>query len=173
MKFYIDIMKWQRPERSGVLAVLLAFTLLGAYGDLYIPHEYTNDLRSFSLTCFFFPWMLSCEKREPLPEMPKEKLYHVILLHPGLRAKQKIVCTCHLDLHYFDKPIIHVHGDYMEQACDSDYTEPRDWTEPPLAPKPPDGFIVTHSVGLQVYVSSERIYEMNRGQGEYRYHCLL
>lgn len=167
----LDVMKLQRPERSGVIAVFVAYSILWAWGYALVPHDFSEEGK-FSLLCWVAPW--ECPKA-PEPRMTREeieKYYHIVLLSPT--GKGKKCCTCHIDLHYFGKPpIIHLYSQY-EPTCDSFYTVPRKWTTITTlcqAGSSSGGVVIT-SCGLTfVGGSGQQPFFIKNNEAEYRYHC--
>jgi hypothetical protein len=126
----LDIRKIPRPERTGILAVLLTYSALCIYFDAANLKYMTGE--GFSFYCYLFPW--ACGGPPPEDSWREiKKHYHSVLLVNVPGKSTKTICTCHFDLHLSGKPVSHYHFSQEEQACDSDwdYAEPREWTPAP------------------------------------------
>jgi hypothetical protein len=121
----LDIRKIPRPDRSGVLAVLLVYAALTTYFDVVNLKYATAGFPS--VYCYLFPW--GCGGPPPEDSWHEiRKHYHVVLLSPFPSKAKKAICTCHVDTQY--KGMISHHHLEEELTCDSDrsyYTEPREW----------------------------------------------
>lgn len=165
-KLTFDWRKIPRPERSGYLSVLLVYAALCFYGEM----NGNYGLGGFSVICHLFPW--ECMKEKEYPPEPPPKKWEVTRITFGLVPSKKKICSCHVDLHYFGQPIHHFHED-QEQTCESEYSFPREWTAPPT-PSHPSGEIATTYIGIMIMtkeIGGYREYDMNYGQGEFRFHC--
>lgn len=176
----------QRPERSGLISVLIVFGLFNAYFDIVGPHQDGP----FSVICFMFApvcWDKDWgdKHREAMtPDEIRRKWHTVMLYPPSLfpsHAKSKKLCTCHIDLHFWGKAVDHLHQPY-EPTCDSDFEgmyPPMAWTKAePLKILPVAGVgEISNYIGftsdyfpISVLVDN-RLVEMRPGQGEFRTHC--
>jgi hypothetical protein len=72
----LRIDKWPRPERSGVIAVLLVYSLLCGLGEL---RAYHGD-GDFSLLCTIAPFCPECWQPRERVEEPPPPEYHVTRL---------------------------------------------------------------------------------------------
>jgi hypothetical protein len=156
-------LKWPRPERSGMIAILLAYVLLCAHAEAFILHEYADDISKISVKCLLFPFAPSCEKRDLQTAELARTRYHVITLYAGPKAEKRS-CTCHGDFHYFGQPVKHIHW-RQEPTCDSDWTSPREWTKVMEV----DGEM--YAISVTTTDLSGTTLTLKAHEGEYRYHC--
>lgn len=168
--FTFDLVSMRRPERSGVYALLLAYTMLWAWG-----YGGANFIGSgFSVKCYVMPW--ECPREEQKSEPVKPRYNRVVMLYPGHSKLARHICTCHLDVRQNGKPADHLFAAGEEQlTCDSEDTQPRDWTGPPKAETCMDDGRCFDVTGI-MYLShakdgSLQFVEIRPGEGEYRWHC--
>jgi len=84
----LDWRRLPRPERSGLLAVLIAYVALCSYAEHY---AYYGDDGTFSVSCILFPW--NCPK--PLEVVKAEPE------HPPMRVTPLVYCpACPVRKHH-------------------------------------------------------------------------
>lgn len=177
--FIIDVRKIPRPERSGLISILSFYILTTSYFDVVGPKGDT-----FNLGCYFVPglcWDWQETHQEQQVRTRRQWKYTLITFYPNAYRKGPKPCTCHVDLGYFGKPILHLHS-IQEESCDNDGTTwPRIWTAPPSSVWSNGQAI---KVQIVVFVDSSgsaipalknvesfTFYRMRAGEGEYRHHC--
>lgn len=180
-RFLIDVNTLPRPERSGLLSMLAAYVLLVAYGNVVNGgpirpfEEHWSDLLCYVFPCSFF----SHPPQPPMEHDPQpKKHYRVVPLFFGSGVKgTKPICACHADIHYFGKPVMHLHF-FGETTCDSDYPDGKDrqWTTPKPMPWQDTKYVPSGSVTFTLTVrnpqnTADQNYMMREGEGEYRFHC--
>jgi hypothetical protein len=153
-----ELAKIPRPERSGLLSMgmclAIAFSLLTS-----------TSVNEIDLSCILRP--AKCVTRVDISAERKPQRW--ITFSP-VAENGKRACTCHSDIQYYGKPIQHLHYS-NEESCESPdlWNRANEWIPalPSPIPLPPDvnyiAIVVTGDEGQQ--------YEINVGQGQYRYHC--
>jgi hypothetical protein len=150
-----DLTNLPRPERSGWYGVVLAI------GLLYFAVTPLPDGSQGSFECTVMPWR--CASPQRAESHPKYN-YHTVMFSPFGTGKQT-VCSCHPDVRPWGRKIEHFRM-REEPTCDSNGTEPREWT---AAPKSlcPDG----SACGTLTVVQDGNPVEFSGNFGEYRWHC--
>jgi hypothetical protein len=84
----LRIDKWPRPERSGMLAVLIAYALL----ELIVqPILYRGDEGKPSLLCTMAPFVPECWQPHPQVREPEPPRYHVtkLVYCPSCKVRER------------------------------------------------------------------------------------
>jgi hypothetical protein len=125
--FLIDIHKLPRPERSGTIAVIVAYLLLTGIADINAAPFMGGGESLWGLFCYLAP----CSLLWP-PQKPEEAAQwhgHFVHLYFGKgNGKPSGECVCHLE-ERVDGVTTHIYFPDLP-SCDSDWVSPREWIFP-------------------------------------------
>jgi hypothetical protein len=131
LKFpFIDLERLERPHRSGVLAVIIAYSLICGYYEIQPRYDHKTPGK-FSVACLLMPWDCpdhpDCEPPPPPPPAMK------IVFNPNGKEIKSEHCTFHYDVWFDDETLPHegniFHG-YHETNCSIlTARDVRGWTE--------------------------------------------
>lgn len=177
----IDLRKVPRPERSGYIAILIAYVLVCSYFEHFIPDGIGVGLPN--IACMLFPMIPElCPSKQPAENEARQEYrkmrFTPLVTTPG-KSKKKI-CGCHVDiLTIQDASVEHLYQ-RQEITCDTfdDFLQPRVWT------RVPDGAIVSWDSiydppprppkleGGAFWINySRRSMNVWANKNKYRYHC--
>lgn len=107
-----DWRKIPRPERSGLLSLLVVYTAMCFYGEA--NGNFTGS--EFSFRCLWMPW--ECMKQEPMPQVEKPPQYARVtplLVYCPACEVRKHPKHCFIRIESKDAyGIVHVESDYLE-----------------------------------------------------------
>lgn len=111
-------MSYERPHRSGVLAVITAYAVLWAWGYALVPHIWGDG--PFSLTCYLAPWL--CPAPEPEPERQIQKVYH-ITYDPLAKVVAKKDCGCYWEVRLYNGLTDKINSIFCDEGAQIKFTE--------------------------------------------------
>jgi hypothetical protein len=176
MKLFIDIDRVPRPERSGLISILATYLLLAAISDIQLasyPEEFKKSLHGwmaiacYLVPCSVLPGFYEKQEEEQVVERKPQHIRYVPLIF-GNGTGGKPICACHVDFHYWGKPVMHLHFK-NETTCDSDIPS-ASWRVWRSDLRPSDS-TTTYSAVVIEPGDTEPRYEMKSGEGEFRFHC--
>lgn len=159
MKLLIDVEKIPRPERSGVISMIVFYVLATGLGDI-ANARFMRAATSWSdLLCWVLPCSLLSFPRDKQPkEEQKPEHFEVTPLVFG-KGAGKPICACHVDIEE-KKHLTHIHWQ-QEPTCDSNFPSP--WER--------KGWFVADKDG-EVIVDIPPAYPAARvTEGRVRWHC--
>jgi hypothetical protein len=154
---HININKLPRPERSGTLAVVIAYVLLTGAGDINAARfvQFSSAENIWDLLC----WVMPCSVLWP-PHKPDPPPHHVppskqwqTSLYFGTAKEKDTDCRCHVDIRYPRKAIEHITWE-ARPTCGEESAPIKGWIPGPLT----------------VNTTSQIIF-IGSGEGEARWHC--
>lgn len=93
----IDIHKMPRPERSGIIAVLIMYLTLTGFGDILNAGNMDATDSIWALICYAAPCSLLFLPQPKQVEIKESHPFIYVEFFPGITGSGQKVCTCHLD----------------------------------------------------------------------------
>lgn len=99
MKFLVDVERFPRPERSGVISVIALYVLICAACDVWnAPFMEGRPLTVRALACWAMPWECLARRQQEVERVkpPDDYLVGLVYIPPSVDPKKKKHQPCFL-----------------------------------------------------------------------------